>query len=136
MRKVVLNPSDKEKLSELQRYSTNLVERERSLILLLSHQGHSMSKVAKLANVGYSTVIRLLDAWEGADPKDRFSVLRYAPGQGAKVKLAPIVDQVPLLMDEHSGNLNLVLYSIEKQHGIKVCKLTLQNFLKGTGICL
>jgi len=132
MRKVVLSPCEKERLSHLQQYSNNSVERKRSLILLLSNQGNSMSKVSKLVEVNYTTVFRLLNTWEAAAPENRFSVLKNAEGQGAKVKLNPVEKHLPKLLEENDRNLNFVLQEIKKQFGITVCKLTLQNFLKST----
>jgi DNA-binding MarR family transcriptional regulator len=75
MRRVVLSQSEKTELSRLQKYSSNSVERQRSLILLLSHQGNSMSKIAEMLEVNNSTVSRLLDVWEAAASDNRFSVL-------------------------------------------------------------
>jgi transposase len=134
MRKVVLSQLEKEKLTNLQKYSDNLVVRKRSLWLLLSNQGNSMSKVAKMAGVDYTAVERLLNAWENAEPENRFSVLKQAKGQGAKVKLKPIEKQIPELMEKHDRNLKFVLQDIENQYDIKICKITLQNFLKVTGL--
>lgn len=136
MRIVELSQSEKEKLQYLQKYSTNLVERNRSLCLLLSSQGNSMSVVGRMMNIHWHTVKRLLDDWEQAAEDERFSVLRQGKGQGAKVKLEPINEHISALMDKHNRNLNLVLQEIEEVHHIKVCKLTLQNFLKGTGLYL
>ena len=48
MRFVVLNNTEREKLEYLQKYSSNSVERNRSLCLLLSNKGNSMGAVAKL----------------------------------------------------------------------------------------
>ena len=130
MRKVVLSPFEKEKLSHLQQYSHNSVERKRSLILLLSNQGNSMNKVSQMVAVNYTTVFRLLNAWESASPENRFSVLKNAEGQGAKIKLQSIEHELPKLLEENDRNLNFVLQEIEKRFAITVCKLTLQNFLK------
>lgn len=134
MRKVVLSQLEKEKLTNLQKYSDNLVVRKRSLWLLLSNQGNSMSKVAKMAGVDYTAVERLLNSWEKSEPENRFSVLKQAKGQGAKVKLKPIEKQIPELMEKHDRNLKFVLQDIENQYDIKICKITLQNFLKVTGL--
>jgi len=134
MRKVVLSQLEKEKLTNLQKYSDNLVVRKRSLLLLLSNQSNSMSKIAKMTGVHYTAVERLLNAWENAEPENRFSVLKQAKGQGAKVKLKPIEKQIPELMEKHNRNLKLVLQDIENQYNIKICKITLQNFLKVTGL--
>ncbi|OAV68662.1 hypothetical protein Barb4_01999 [Bacteroidales bacterium Barb4] len=48
-----------------------------------------------------------------------------------KIKLDPVKDLLPQLIENHSRNLNPVLNELEKKHGIKVCKSTLQTFLKG-----
>lgn len=136
MRVVVLNKTEKEKLEYLQKHSINFLERNRSLCLLLSNKGHSMSTVAKLMNTSWWTVSRLISAWEKADEQNRFSVLSRAEGQGAKRKLAPIERQIPDLMEKHDRNLDLVLEEVQQRFGISICKLTLQNFLKGTGLYL
>lgn len=136
MRRVVLSKTEREHLEYLQKYSTNSVERSRSLCLLLSDKGNSMSKVSGLMNIHWLTVSRLITAWEKADDNNRFSVLRQSEGQGAKKKLAPIADQIPDLMDKHQRNLDLVQQEIKTQFDINICKLTLQNFLKDTGLYL
>lgn len=136
MRKVVLSQSEKEKLTYLQKYSDNLVERNRSLCLLLSNQGNSMSKIARMLGMCYQAISKLLDAWERSEPDNRFSVLRHAEGQGAKSKLKPIEKQISELMEKHNRNLNIVLQEIENEYNIKICKVTLQNFLKGTRLSL
>jgi len=136
MRIVVLSASAKERLTSLQKYSDNSVERKRSLYLLLSNQGHSMSQVAKMTGSHYTTIASLLNAWESACVENRFSVLKQAAGQGAKKKLQPIEKQIPELLEKHNRNLNFVLQDIEKQYGITISKLTLQNFLKDTGLSL
>jgi transposase len=134
MRRVVLSQSEKAELSRLQKYSSNSVERQRSLILLLSHQGNSMSKIAEMLEVNNSTVSRLLDAWEATASENRFSVLRHAPGKGAKMKLKPIEEHLPDLMEKNNRDLNFVLKEIENEYNIKICKVTLQTFLKDIGL--
>ena len=136
MRRVVLSESEIEKLSYLHKHSDNLVERKHSQQLLLSNQGYSMSAVARITGVCYQAIGLLLNAWESSEPAKRFSVLRNAEGQGAKKKLQIIEKQIPELLEKHNRNLNFVLEEIDQQHGIKICKLTLQNFLKATGLFL
>ena len=136
MRIVTLSSAEREHLEYLQKHSANSVERNRSLCLLLSSQGNSMQQVAKLMNIHWVSVKRLLDVWESVDSQKRFSVLRPAKGQGAKVKLKSIATQIPKILDKNNRNLHFVLEDIEKQYGIKVCKLTLQNFLKDAGLYL
>lgn len=136
MRIVILKEKEREKLEYLQKHSKNSVERNRCLCLLLSAQGNSMSQVAKLMNINWFTVMRLINAWEQADEQNRFSVLQQAKGQGAKTKLTPIKDQIPGLLEKHDRNLDLVLDEIKNQFNINICKLTLQNFLKDAGLYL
>lgn len=136
MRRVVLSKGEIEKLSHLYKHSNNLVERKHSQQLLLSNQGYSMSEVARITGVCYQSIGLLLNAWEAAESEKRFSVLRNAKGQGAKKKLQSIEKQIPELMEKHNRNLNFVLEDIEKQYGIKICKLTLQIFLKDTRLYL
>lgn len=134
MRRVILSKSEKETLEYLYKHSKNLVERRRSHQLLLSNQGYSMSEVGRITGVCYQAIGLLFNAWEAALNENRFSVLRNAKGQGAKNKLQSIEKQIPELMVKHEGNLNFVVENIEKQYGIKICKLTLQNFLKAARI--
>lgn len=122
MRVVVLSNSEREKLEYLQKHSPNSVERNRSLYLLLSDKGNSMSQVARLMNIHWLTVQRLINAWEGADEQNRFSVLKQTEGQGAKKKIEPIADKIPALMEKHGRNLDLVRQDIQKRHGISICK--------------
>ena len=136
MRKVVLSQSEKEKLTYLQKYSDSPVERNRSLCLILSNQGNSMNKVANIVGMCYQAISKLIERWEAAEPENRFSVLQNANGQGAKKKLEQIKEQIPKMMEKHNRNLNLVLQEIDNQHNISICKKTLQNFLKGTQLCL
>jgi transposase len=134
MRRIVLTQSEIEKLGNLHKYSDNLVERRHAQQLLLSNQGYSMSKVAKITGVCYQSIANLLNAWEAAESENRFSILRTAKGQGAKLKLQGIEKEIPVLMEKNDRNLNFVLDDIEKQFGIKISKLTLRNFLKYAGI--
>ncbi|OAV67754.1 hypothetical protein Barb6XT_01256 [Bacteroidales bacterium Barb6XT] len=57
--------------------------------------------------------------------------LSTAPGRGSKIKLDPVKDLLPQLIENHSRNLNPVPNELEKKHGAEVCKSTLQTFLKG-----
>lgn len=80
------------------------------------------------------TVVRLLDAWDSAPADNRFEVLYRIEGQGAKMKLEPVKDELPDLLEKNNRNTKLVLEELEKTYGIKVCKVTLQSFLKDTGL--
>jgi len=134
MRQLTLSIEEQQKVENLYNTSPNRVVRERCLCILLSNQGNSMTKVSKAVNVSWRTVVRLLNKWDALDSNQKLTALYTAKGQGAKVKLKPVADLLPDLVEAHNRNLNPVLDILEKEHSIKVCKLTLQNFLKGAGL--
>jgi len=134
MRQLTLSIEEQQKVENLYNTSPNRVVRERCLCILLSNQGNSMTKVSKTVNVSWRTVVRLLNKWDALDSNQKLTALYTAKGQGAKVKLKPVADLLPGLVEAHNRNLNPVLDILEKEHSIKVCKLTLQNFLKGAGL--
>lgn len=134
MRHVVLTKDEVKKLTSIQKHGKNQLERNRSQCLLLSNQKRSMSAVAELMNIDRMTVVRLLDAWDGAPADKRFEVLYRVEGQGAKVKLEPIKDKLPELLEKNNRNTKLVIEDLKNNHDIEVCKITLQSFLKDTGI--
>ncbi|MFR9553413.1 MAG: helix-turn-helix domain-containing protein [Rikenellaceae bacterium] len=134
MRYIILSENEKEQLEELYKDSDSWVIRRRCQALLLSNNGHSLAEVAKLLNIHWNTVSRLIDRWESNDADNRLSVLSTNVGQGAKLKLNPVIDILPGLVEKHDRNLKPILEILEKEHSIKVCKFTLQSFLKGTGL--
>jgi transposase len=77
-------------------------------------------------------IVRQVNSWESSP--DRYSTLSIAKGRGAKVKLDPVKELLPDLVKEHCRNLNPILDKLEKEHNIKVCKSTLQHFLKGSRV--
>ncbi|MGL5980837.1 MAG: hypothetical protein ACRCZY_08210 [Phocaeicola sp.] len=134
MRNVRLTEEENKRLKELHKTSPDLLVRKRSMSLLLSNQGNCISAVADMMSVHRHTIERLLESWELSNADDKFSVLYSLEGRGAKVKLASVADILPALIKQHNRNLKPILEILEKEHSIKVCKLTLQNFLKGTGL--
>lgn len=129
MRVVRLTEEEKVKLEKLYKTSNNVVVRRRSLSLLLSNDRHSMKSICSIAHVERTTLYYLYNAWEAAQAEDKYTVLSIAEGRGAKVKLSAVN-----LLREHNRNLNPILHLLETEHHIKVCKLTLQNFLKDAGL--
>lgn len=132
MRIVKLTDEEKSHIEILYKSSTNSVVRQRCLSLLYSNEGRSMETVAGLVFVSRKTLERLFNAWEKAE--DKYKTLSIAKGRGPKIKLESVKELLPELVQKHSRNLNPVLAELETKHNIKVCKLTLQNFLKGTGL--
>lgn len=134
MRYIRLTEVEKQVVVDLQKMSANSVVRERCLWLLLSDRGNSMSEVARVTQTNWLRIVRLFNAWDKAIGEDKFSVLSIAAGRGAKVKLQPYIQELKVLVEEHNRNVKPILKILEKEHSIKVSKLTLLNFLKGTGL--
>jgi transposase len=132
MRFIRLTEEEKVQLKELQKSSTNHRVRSRCLCLLLSDYKTSAIQVSRLVGVHRNTVDTLFNKWDSAHTDQKMSVLFSAKGQGAKVKLAPMTELIPQLVEKHSRNLKPVLEILEKEYSIKISKRTLQNFLKGT----
>lgn len=134
MRYVKLLEEEKNQLEELYKMSNNWVVRRRCQILLLSNNCNSLVEVAQLLDIHWNTVSRLIDKWESCDVDNRLSCLDSIDGQGAKLKLKPVSDILLELIEQYNRNLKPILEILEKEHSIKVCKLTLQNFLKDIGL--
>lgn len=134
MRIVRLTEEEKKRLKELHKTSPDSLVRKRCMCLLLSNHGNSITVVADMMSIHRHTVERLLDSWEQSNEDDKFSVLYPLDGRGVKMKLTPVADILPELIEQHNRNLKPVLEILEKEYSIKVCKLTLQSFLKGIGL--
>lgn len=134
MRQLTLTDKELKSIESLYKISPNATVRERCFCILLSNKGHSMAEVSKIVGVHWLTVKRLFDKCEtiGFDPE--LTALYSAKGQGAKVKLKSVAEILPDLIEKYSRNLYPILDILEKEHSIKVCKLTLQNFLKDAGL--
>jgi transposase len=134
MRYIRLTEEEKQRLTNLHKTSTNSVVRERSFMLLLSGNGMYVNEISSLFKHTRHTVSKLLSTWENGEDVQRFEALRVAKGRGAKVRLSPVAEMLPELVEKHSRNLKPILAILENEYSIKVSKQTLQNFLKGAGL--
>lgn len=132
MRYIHLEESEKIRLIHLSKTSPNFVVRDRSSYLLFSSRGFSIAQIALFVDVSRYTIARLFDSWESASGENKFDTLSISSGRGAKNKLESIKHLIAAMVEKHNRNLNPVLEQIEQEHGIKICKLTLQIFLKGS----
>ncbi len=130
MRYVVLTTKEREQLEKTYKNSNNFIERNRSLQLLLSDKRYSMAEVARQSNTDIQAVTRLFNAWDSADEHDKMKTLSIASGRGPKFKLEQVRDKLPEMVKEHNRNLNPILHLLDIEHNIKICKQTLQTFLK------
>lgn len=134
MRYIRLTEEEKLELEALHKEGPNSVVRERSLMILLSNNRLCVNEIALFFNHTRHTVSRLLNRWESRDYAPYEEFLSVKSGRGAKAKLSPAAHLLPGLIEKHSRNLKPVLAILEKEHGIKVSRQTLRNFLKGAGL--
>lgn len=129
MRYVTLKTEEIEALERSSKSSNNTI-RKRSHCLLLSHQGRTISDLASIFDVSRRTIERWFDKWE----KEGMNSLPITTGRGVKTRLKGLEKVISKLLEIHSRNLKNVLLHLEEKHNIRICKKTLQNFLKDTGL--
>lgn len=132
MRYITLKKEEIEVLEYHHQNSPNATVRKRSQCLALSHQRRKINDLASIFNVSRRTIERWFDSWA----KIGVDSLRVAEGRGAKTLLKGYSEEVAKQLKLHNRNLKNVLIYFEEQHNIIICKKTLQNFLKDTGLCL
>jgi transposase len=130
MRYVTLKKEEIDVLEHLYKNSTNNTVRKRSQCIVLSHQRRKINDLASVFNVSRRTIERWFDSWAeiGVDS------LAISEGRGAKTLLKDYSEEVSEQLKLHNRNLKNVLIYFEVQHNIIICKKTLQNFLKDTGL--
>ena len=130
MRYLILKKEEIEVLIHLHQNSPNKTVRKRSQCLVLSHQRHKINDLAIIFNVNRRTIERWYDSWMeiGVDS------LAISEGRGVKTRLKDYSKEVSAQLELHNRNLKNVLIYFEEQHNIKICKRTLRNFLKDTGL--
>ena len=129
MRYVTLKADEIEALEQGIKSSNNTI-RKRSHCLLLSHQGRTIIDMADIFDVDRRTIERWFDKWE----KEGVNSLPITTGRGVKTRLKGLEEVLSKLLEIHSRNLKNVLLHLEEKHNIRICKRTLQNFLKDTGL--
>jgi transposase len=132
MRYVTLKTEEFEALELLYKNSKENLVRKRSQCLLLSHQKHSITALSKVFGVNRRTIERWYDGWS----QSGFDSLNMVAGRGVKTRLQGYEQEVKEQVELHGRNLKNILNYFQKEHNITICKKTLQNFLKGTGLYL
>jgi transposase len=130
MRYIILKTEEIEALEKAYLSSRDSTVRKRSQCLLLSYQGRTIIDLANIFDVNRRTIERWFDSWS----KCGIDSLSIMPGRGAKTKLRDYGKEVSEQLELHNRNLKNVLLYIKVQHNIIICKKTLQNFLKDTGL--
>jgi transposase len=132
MRYVILKTEEVEALEELHKNSANSTIRKRSQCLLLSHQKRTITDLSGIFDVNRRTIERWFDSWA----KRGIDSLAIQPGRGVKTRLEGLDAVIAEQLKDHNRNLKNVLTYLEEEHNIVICKKTLQNFLKDTGLYL
>jgi hypothetical protein len=130
MRYIVLTTKEREELEQTYKSSNNFIERSRSLQLLLSDKKNSMAEVSRQSDTDIQAIVRLFNAWDAACEENKMKTLSVASGRGPKFKLEQVRDKLPEMVEKHSRNLNPIIHWLDVEHNIKICKQTLQTFLK------
>jgi len=129
MRYVTLKTEEIEALESSSKNSNHTI-RKRSQCLLLSNQGRTILDLASIFDVDRRTIERWFDKWE----KEGVNSLPITTGRGVKTRLRGLEYVLSEQLEVHSRNLKNVLLHLEEKHNIRICKKTLQNFLKDTGL--
>jgi transposase len=129
MRYVSLKTEEIEALELSSKNANNLIKK-RSQCLLLSNQGRTIIDLASIFDVDRRTIERWFDKWE----KEGLNSLPITAGRGVKTRLKGLEEVLSKQLEIHSRNLKNVLLHLEEKHNIRICKKTLQNFLKDTGL--
>ena len=132
MRDITLKTNELEALELLLKNSCDNLVRKRSQCLLLSQQKQSITHLSAICGVSRRTVERWFDGWA----QSRVDSLQMVPGRGIKTRLKGYEKEVAEQVEIHGRNRKNVLTYFTEKHQITLCKKTLQNFLKGTGLYL
>ena len=130
MRYITLKIEEIDALEAFKKNSPDNTIRKRSQCILLSHQKRRIKDLSMIFDVSRRTIERWFDNWE----INGIASLRIASGRGVKTRLKGYEKEVSQQVEIHSRNLKNVLTYFKEQHGINICKKTLQNFLKGTNL--
>ena len=130
MRYIKLKPSEIEALEKLYKNSPDSTVQKRSHCLLLSYQKRTITDLSGIFDVNRRTIERWFSGWE----ENGVGSLSIQSGRGVRTKLKGLETAIAEQLKEHSRNLKNVLLYLEKEQNIIICKKTLQNFLKDTGL--
>lgn len=130
MRYVTLKPEEIIALEVLYKSAVDNSTRKRSHCFLLSHQKRTITDLSKVFGVSRRTIERWFDDWA----KSGLDSLPILSGRGVKTRLKGYEKVIATQLELHNRNIKNVLIHLEKEYNIKICKRTLQNFLKDTGL--
>jgi len=125
-----LCPSQIRLLTRVHRESKKHHVRQRAHCILLSHQGFTVSDLAKVFGKTHRTIYTWLGLWESY----HFAGLYDKKGRGRKPKLSASERvQVRQWAKEHPKNLDEVTALVRENFGVSLSKRTLQRILRSFG---
>ncbi len=130
MRYIAITIEEESVLNDLYKHSPNSTIRKRSQCILLSHQKYKIKDLSAIFKVSRRSIERWFNAWELTGLQS----LSIGSGRGVKLRLKEYEQEVKEQLKEHNRNLKNVLLYLKEHHNISICKRTLQNFLKNTGL--
>lgn len=130
MRYIKLQSGEIEALEKLYKNSPDNTVQKRSHCILLSYQKRTITDLSGIFDVDRRTIERWFSGWE----ESGVASLSIQPGRGVKTKLKGLETVIAEQLKEHGRNLKNVLVYLEREQNIIICKKTLQNFLKDTGL--
>lgn len=126
MRYIRLTEQERKRLEELYETNNNFVIKQRSLCLMHSDDRLTITQICEKTGLSRRTIERLFNEWES----NKYDALTIAPGRGAKVKLTCVKEILPDIVERNRYDIDLILADLKKSYNVRVCKLTLQNYLK------
>jgi len=130
MRYIELTNEERDVLESKFRKMKSPVVRKRIDALLLSSQYNSMSQISNKLGISRTSLYHFFNEWENTECHERLRTLFIKKGRGAKSKLEPVKEHLPLLVEKYNRNIKKILKMLECEYGIQVCGLTLQKYLK------
>lgn len=132
MRNIKLSETEKRELTRLLATNTNSVVQRRCKALLMSNmETYSMQEIVDEIGICRTTLYHLFNRWESSvNRKDKFKALSIGKGRGTKPKLDSVRDVLPGLVKKYNEKISVILRVLEVNYDIKVCRLTLQKYLK------
>lgn len=107
-------------------------------ILLANKEIYTMQEIAEELGICRTSVHYIFKEWEQLKKyklKNRINIFsEIGEGRGAKSKLEPIKDKLPDLVKKYNWRTKKLLQIIEENYGIKVTRVTLQNYLRKIGL--
>ena len=138
MKHIKLSEREKTLLIQSLKSDNERLVKKCKAILLSNQEIYTMTEIAEMLDICRTSVHYIFKEWEQLkkyNPKNRIQIFgEIGEGRGAKSKLEPIKDKLPDLVKKYNRRTKKLLQIIGENYGIKVTRVTLQNYLKKNNI--